>query len=137
MHDLTTVLSDIRTAHEKTCGAKELIREGTSGLELNVKLIADACRPHCIKAAEKYNASARLQIVPDKIRLSLNPKDGKIFMKVFLKDANGVEPDEELDSEHAKKMHKALRPAINRRLRDAKIPLSLGGVCVPSFYLQR
>ncbi len=133
--DLQGALTEIRSVSKKRSETQGLIRESETALGGSIKVIADTCRPHCAKAAEKYNESAYLRIMTDKIRLSLDPKDNLIFMKVRLVDAKGNEPDEMLDENDTNQIFTAIRQHLNRRFREAGIPLRLGGVCVPSFYL--
>ena len=133
--DIQGALSDLRSAGEKLEGGRSLIRESETALGGSVKVIANVCRPHCIKVAEKYNETAYLRIVTDKIRLHFDPKNNLIFMKVRLVDSRGDEPDEMIDNNDTRLIYITIRKALNRKFHGAGIPFRLGGVCVPDFYL--
>lgn len=134
MPDVMSALKGIKAAQTKMDDAKGIVRESDKEIGENVKILIDACMPHCVKAAEKYNSTVSLKIVLNEIRLAFNLVDNTIVMKVHLCDPHGYEPDEELEIKDIDEMRNALSKILNAKLHRANVPFTLGKVSIPAHY---
>ena len=115
---------------------KSVVRESDKRVDENSKIFFSACRPLCAQAVSKYNQTVPWHIDPDKFRLALDTEHNTITMKVNLLDSEGHEPDAELSKEDVLALRNSLGRILNRKLRAAKVPFTLGEVTVPANYYE-
>lgn len=132
--DFDQALQEIQNLHSSLQRKLDAATKAELKLRAKVGTVTDVCTPICANAAEEYNRTTHLHIMPSSIRIGIAASAKKIDMSVRLQYAGGHEPDEDLSDADFSELVSGFRNILDDKLRVAGIPLSMGTLFIPPCY---
>lgn len=116
----------LKEKEERLLRLKEMLNE-------SILAMITLCKGPCTYAINEYNQTADIKIVPETIKLSIEPHRRTLNIEVEMYTNHGT-LHEELTTADMHGIILKLKPCIKKHLQDGDIPLTLGKFIYPISY---
>jgi hypothetical protein len=137
MPDFRRVLKTMQVSQKKRDRRERDLRKMNERFCARLQELQNICKPGCIKAIGVYNLAGGIQIVDSTIKISIDLKKRKIFLGVHVRLPTGQEPDESFDSQEIREIGSTLGAMVTAEMIELRMPLTFGGISVPSRYYMK